>query len=100
MKIAALKRFAAGVTLLALMGSATAFAQQSNKPNILVILADNLGYGDLGVYGGGELRGAPPPRLDEFAAQGLPPTQFLVEPGCTPSPAAFIAGRHSTPLGF
>ena len=35
MKIAALKRFAAGVTLLALMGSATAFAQQSNKPNIL-----------------------------------------------------------------
>src|ERR1700751_6355705 len=53
MKIAALKRFAAGVTLFALMGSATAFAQHSNKPNILFILADNLGYGDLGVYGGG-----------------------------------------------
>jgi hypothetical protein len=59
MKITALKRFASGVTLLALMGSATTFAQQSNKPNVVFILADNVGYGDLGSYGGGELRGAP-----------------------------------------
>jgi len=48
MKITALTRFASGVTLLALMGSATAFAQQSNKPNVVFILADNVGYGDLG----------------------------------------------------
>jgi hypothetical protein len=43
MKITALKRFASGVTLLALMGSVTAFAQQSNKPNVVFILADNIG---------------------------------------------------------
>src|ERR1700730_2138788 len=55
MKITALKRFASGVTLLALMGSATAFAQQSNKPNVVFILADNVGHGDLGSYGWGEL---------------------------------------------
>jgi arylsulfatase len=67
MKITALTRFASGVTLLALMGSATAFAQQSNKPNVVFILADNVGYGDLGSYGGGELRGAPTPRLDTLA---------------------------------
>jgi hypothetical protein len=67
MKIRALKRFASGVTLLALMGSATAFAQQSNKPNVVFILADNVGHGDLGSYGGGELRGAPTPRLDKRA---------------------------------
>jgi arylsulfatase A-like enzyme len=76
-----------------------ALAQQP-RPNILFILADNLGYGDLGVYGGGELRGAPTPRIDELAAQGLRLTQFLVEPGCTPSRAAFMTGRYSIRSGL
>jgi arylsulfatase A-like enzyme len=100
MKITALVRFASAAALLALMGSATAFAQQSNKPNILFILADNLGYGDLGVYGGGELRGAPTPRIDQLAAEGLRLTQFLVEPGCTPSRAALMTGRYSIRSGL
>jgi len=73
---------------------------QPPKPNILFILADNLGYGDLGVYGGGDLRGAPTPRIDELAAQGLRLTQFLVEPGCTPSRAAFMTGRYSIRSGL
>lgn len=55
------------------------------KPNVVFILADNVGYGDLGCYGGGELRGAPTPRIDQLAAEGLRLTQFLVEPACTPS---------------
>src|SRR5215468_5546359 len=42
-------------------------AQQ--KPNVVFILADNVGYGDLGPYGGGELRGAPTPRLDALAQE-------------------------------
>ena len=58
---------------------------QDKKPNILFILVDNIGYGDIGVYGGGELRGAPTPRIDQLASEGLRLTQFLVEPGCTPS---------------
>jgi hypothetical protein len=37
------------------------FAQQSQKPNVVLMLMDNLGYGELGVYGGGILRGAPTP---------------------------------------
>jgi hypothetical protein len=65
------------------------FAQQQ-KPNILFILADNIGYGDIGVYGGGEPHGAPTPRIDQFAAEGLRLTQFLVEPACTPSRAALM----------
>jgi len=84
---------------LATLPGAETLAQQP-KPNILFILADNLGYGDLGVYGGGELRGAPTPRIDELAAQGLRLTQFLVEPGCTPSRAAFITGRYSIRSGL
>ena len=43
-------------TSLLLIASSTALAQ--DKPNIVFMMADNLGYGDVGVYGGGELRGA------------------------------------------
>src|SRR6476620_8518486 len=100
MKIAALKRFASAIALLALMSSATAFAQQGNKPNVVFILADNVGYGDLGSYGGGELRGAPTPRLDSLAQEGLRLTQFLVEPACTPSRAALMTGQYSIRSGL
>jgi Sulfatase len=79
----------------ALTAVAPAFAQQQVKPNILFILADNTGYGDIGAYGGGELRGAPTPRLDQLVTEGLRLTQFLVEPACTPSRAALMTGRYS-----
>src|ERR1051326_5772464 len=79
--------------------AAPASAQQP-KPNILFILADNIGYGDLGVYGGGELRGAPTPRIDRLAAESLRLTQFLVEPSCTPSRAALMTGRYSIRSGL
>ena len=73
---------------------------QQGKPNILFILADNTGFGDLGAYGGGELRGAPTPRIDQLAAEGLRLTQFLVEPSCTPSRAALMTGRYSIRSGL
>jgi hypothetical protein len=57
------------------------------------ILADNVGYGDLGPYGGGELRGASTPRIDQLAREGLRLTQYLVETGCTPSRAALMTGH-------
>jgi len=77
-----------------LWGSNTPVWAASNKPNILMILVDNLGYGELGVYGGGELRGAPTPRIDQLAAEGLRLTNFNVEPQCTPSRSALMTGRH------
>jgi arylsulfatase len=78
----------------------TPTSAQQPKPNILFILADNIGYGDIGVYGGGELRGAPTPRIDRLAAEGLRLTQFLVEPSCTPSRAALMTGRYSIRSGL
>ena len=81
------------------MASTPAAAQQQ-RPNILFILADNVGYGDIGAYGGGELRGAPTPRIDQLAAESLRLTQFLVEPGCTPSRAALMTGRYSIRSGL
>ena len=74
--------------------------QNPQQPNVVFILADNVGYGDLGSYGGGELRGAPTPRLDQLAREGLRLTQFLVEPACTPSRAALMTGQYSIRNGL
>jgi arylsulfatase len=74
--------------------------QKPQQPNVVFILADNVGYGDLGAYGGGELRGAPTPRLDQLAHEGLRLTQFLVEPACTPSRAALMTGQYSIRNGL
>lgn len=63
------------------------------KPNIILMLTDNLGYGDIGSYGGGAVRGMPTPRLDALADEGLRLTNFNVEPECTPSRAALMTGR-------
>lgn len=75
-------------------------ANAQKKPNVVIMLGDNVGYGDIGAYGAGEVRGMPTPRIDSIAAQGLRLTQYLVEPGCTPSRAALITGRYSVRSGL
>ena len=76
-------------------------AQAQQKPNVVLMLSDNLGYGDLGAYGsGGDMRGMPTPNLDQFASEGLMLTQFFVEPGCTPSRAGLMTGRYSVRSGL
>jgi arylsulfatase A-like enzyme len=72
----------------------------AGKPNVVFILADNVGYGDMGPYGGGELRGYPTPRVDQLAREGLRFTQFLVEPSCTPSRSALMTGQYSIRNGL
>ena len=67
----------------------------TDKPNIVLMMADNLGYGDLGVYGGGQNRGMPTPNIDRLANEGLRFDQFLVEHNCGPSRAATLTGRYS-----
>ena len=69
------------------------------KPNIVFILVDNLGYGELGVYGGGILRGAPTPRIDNLAGEGTRLLNFNVEAQCTPSRSALLTGRFSIRSG-
>ena len=70
-----------------------------SKPNIVLILADNLGWGELGCYGGGVLRGAPTPRLDALAAEGMRLTNFNVESDCVPTRSALMTGRHPIRTG-
>ncbi|KZR91493.1 Arylsulfatase [Synechococcus sp. MIT S9509] len=73
----------------------------TDRPNIVLMLADNIGFGDLGCYGsGGDLRGMPTPNLDDLAEKSLMLTQFFVEPGCTPSRAGLMTGRYSVRSGL
>jgi arylsulfatase A-like enzyme len=71
----------------------------SKKPNIVFILVDNLGYGELGVYGGGILRGAPTPQIDKLASEGTRLLNFNVEAQCTPTRSALMTGRFSVRSG-
>ena len=65
-----------------------------HKPNIVLVLMDNFGWGEVGVYGGGVMRGAPTPNIDSIAAQGMRLTNFNVEAECTPSRSALLTGRY------
>ena len=67
-----------------------AHAQPATLPNIVIILADDLGYGDLGAFGNPNIR---TPRLDAMAAEGQKWTNFYVQPVCSPSRAALLTGR-------
>ena len=70
-----------------------------SKPNIVLIFMDNFGYGELGVYGGGITRGAPTPRIDTLADEGIRLTNFNVEAQCTPSRSALMTGRYAIRSG-
>ena len=65
--------------------------QSENAPNIVVIFADDMGYGDLGTYGHPTIR---TPNLDQMAAEGMKFTQFYAAASvCTPSRAGLLTGR-------
>jgi arylsulfatase A-like enzyme len=66
----------------------------SDRPNIVVFFWDNLGWGEVGCYGGGVLRGAPTPRIDALAGEGVRLLNFNVEAQCTPSRSALLTRRH------
>lgn len=74
-------------------------AKRRGKPNIVFIMADNLGYGEPGCYGGGILRGAPTPRMDKLAAEGFRLLNYSVENQCTPSRSAIMTGRFALRSG-
>jgi arylsulfatase A len=87
----------------ALLAAISVAGQPPRRPNIVVIFADDLGYGDIGTFGAPNIR---TPRLDAMAAQGQKWTNFYVQPVCSPSRAALLTGRlpvrngmFGTPVG-
>jgi arylsulfatase A-like enzyme len=85
-----------GVLSLLLAIRAEAAEVHCAKPNILFILADDLGWNDVS-YHGGHIK---TPHIDELAASGARLEQFYVQPLCTPSRAAFITGRYPIRYGL
>ncbi|MFM8326542.1 MAG: arylsulfatase [Pirellulaceae bacterium] len=78
----------------------------ADQPNIVFVLADNLGYGEIGSYGGGITRGAATPRIDSLAKEGMRFLNMNMETQCTPSRSSLMTGRwairsgtHSVPFG-
>ncbi|EGB13912.1 sulfatase [Pseudodesulfovibrio mercurii] len=68
-------------------------ASAASRPNIVLIVSDDTGFGDLGVYGGGEGRGMPTPNFDKLADEGMTFFSFYAQPSCTPGRAAMQTGR-------
>ena len=83
------------VTSLALLGVTTCREQAEQRPNIVIILADDMGFSDLGCYGG-EIQ---TPNLDRLAANGLRYTQFYNTSRCCPTRASLLTGTLRPPDG-
>jgi len=91
-----LVKLAPRIVLLSLAACALSapLAWAQDRPNIVLMVQDNLGWGEIGTYGGGILRGAETPRLDALADEGLKLLNFNVEAQCVPSRSALMTGRH------
>jgi arylsulfatase A-like enzyme len=90
---AALRLMAAAVVALA---ASSASAQQAERPNIVYIVVDDMGFADTG-YQGSDIA---TPALDALAAGGAELTNFYVQPMCTPTRAALMTGRYPLRYGL
>ena len=86
---------AAGLAPEALVSAALAQAATGGRPNIVFVLADNVGWGDFSCYGGS----IPTPRIDKLASEGIRFNNYTIESQCTPTRTAIITGRQSVRCG-
>lgn len=92
------RSFAAGACASLAAASAAAVAQTPAKPNVLVFLVDDMGYGDIGSYGVTDIR---TPHLDRFAKQGVRfVNSYSNGPVCTPTRCGLITGRYQQRYGL
>ncbi|MFN3189417.1 MAG: sulfatase [Aureliella sp.] len=85
------------VCLFVTLAFASSALANDRKPNVIVILADDLGYGDLSCYGADDIA---TPNIDGMATEGMKFSSFYVSPVCSPTRAALMTGSHSTRVGI
>ena len=92
-----IKRHAVLGSLVALLYGDAAYAQRAQQPNILLIVADDLGYADVGAYG---CKDVPTPNIDSLARDGIRFTDgYVTGPYCSPTRAALLTGRYQQRFG-
>ena len=91
------KLMGAGAVAFGLLLTAAGATTQLQRPNIVVFLTDDQGYGDLSSYGHPTIS---TPRLDRMASEGIRFTSFYAAPACTPSRAQFMTGRYPVRSGL
>ena len=82
--------------LLLLLAPLTSLLQAAERPNIVVILTDDQGWGDLSIHGNTNLN---TPNIDTLATQGMELERFYVCPICSPTRAEFMTGRYNPRTG-
>jgi arylsulfatase A-like enzyme len=84
---------AIAVACLAVATAADAQGQPASpqRPNVVLIITDDVGYGDFGSYGAPDIR---TPNIDRLAREGVKLTDFYAAPTCTPTRASLITGRY------
>lgn len=85
------------VTFAALPVSSLGFIHQTSQPNVIIIITDDQGYGDLGYTGNPHLR---TPFIDRLAEESIRFTNFYVSPVCAPTRASLLTGRYSLRTGI
>ncbi len=78
-------------------GSAQPRPVDPARPNVVLIITDDVGYGDIGSYGAPDIK---TPNIDRLAKQGVKLTDFYAAPTCTPTRAALITGRYQQRVGL
>ncbi len=86
-------------TLILLAAFVTSYAQKSERPNIVFIMGDDIGWSNIGAYEG-NIMGAPTPNIDRLAQEGLKLTSFYAQPSCTAGRSAFLTGQLPVRTGL
>ena len=76
--------------------TATAFSAEVEKPNVVIVITDDQGYGDLAFTGNPAIK---TPTLDKLCSQGTLLNNFHVDPTCAPTRSALMTGRYSDRVG-
>lgn len=95
-EVLTMRRFLGGVAVAAVAALLPAVGSCADRPNILYILADDLGWADVG-FQGSDIR---TPNIDRLAAEGARLQDFYVQPMCTPTRAALMTGRYPFRYGL